>query len=159
MFESRNFSDAHMFFQYEDNLIMGINRRGELSAFGGRSEHNETLMATLIREYIEESHESIVTITNLVDLLKKNNKCFIDRRHDGKLSYSVLVHLDSFDYKNAAMLFHKYITCESKVHCEIVDLIMLPIKDVNSIMRSELAPIRRNRIRHPAIKSLRALLT
>lgn len=158
MFESRNFSDAHIFFQYEDNIIMGLNRRNELSAFGGRNDYNETLMATLVREYVEESHESIVSVTCLVDLLKEKSKYFIDRRKDGRLSFSVLIRLKSFNYYNAATTFHKYVTCESKAHCEILDLVVVPIKDILSFLNKERPQTLSHNIRVPAIKSLQALL-
>lgn len=140
MLDSRTFSSGHIIFMYntidtgEKRFIFGVSRRSELTAIGGRSEYGETLMSTLIREYAEEAHESIVSISKLVSLIENA------RRDISGSTVSVFIDLGEFDFERARCRFRAHTNFLSRritpiSRRELIDLVSAGIQDVSDSVR------------------------
>ena len=158
MLESREFADAHIVFLHDQHIIFGVQQDGELSAFGGRSEQNETLFFTLLREYVEESHESIITAAQLSPLLSISPFLHY-RKRGGKYSCTLFVQLPKFDFEAARA---EFLTAHDMTHKhayrEMKDLFVLPLKEVIAKLQQNNRHWDHVSIRAPTFQTLKKAL-
>lgn len=159
MFESREFSDGHVIFTYKYSVIFGVDQRGELSAFGGRSDHGETLMSTLIREYVEESHECITSITTLVQLLNNSKNYSIKKRRNNKFSFTAILPLDKLDFDAAREVFHTQAAhTTARPHSELKDIVIISLQSLMEALQTNSRSVGEYNLRYPSFASLKDIL-
>ena len=158
MFDSREFSDAHVLFLYNNQLIVGVSRSGELTAFGGRSESAESLMATIIREYCEESHEVIIPIASLVPAVMSAKARLVQKRRNGSFSFTAIIPITSFDFDGARKQFKVFLQmATSRSRQEVVDLARIDIAELKEAIKVKNRNISSGCIRYPTFQCLSML--
>ncbi|QKF93481.1 NUDIX domain-containing protein [Fadolivirus algeromassiliense] len=79
------------------NIILGHNKIFDyIASFGGYKDDNETLLETILREWTEETHESIMDKKTLFTYLK-NAKCIMNQTEKG-VHYTFFCEIDDIEF-------------------------------------------------------------
>lgn len=134
---------------------MGVTPRGELSAFGGRREDSETLLATLVREYVEESHEVLISISEFIRAVPESSVRFVRPSRNGNFSFTCVVRLEELDFAAARARFQALFAASRKhAFREMVDIVQVDVAAVRRAVREKTGQVGAYRLRPAAFHCL-----